>query len=103
MFRTGVSTKSPEGVRWTNIPFPNGCEVCQISVGPTGLVWASLIDGRAIVRIGVTRENLLGDSWLAVTSPSESLKIIHVSVGTCAVWAVTQDKQVWFRLVNGFK
>lgn len=27
----------------------------------------------------------------------EDLKLIHVSVGTNAVWAVTSDQRVWFR------
>lgn len=52
MFRSGVSTTSPEGLRWTAISTPAGCEVAQISCGPTGLVWACLFDGRAIVRTG---------------------------------------------------
>jgi len=60
MFRTGVSTTAPEGLRWTSIPVPAGCEVKQISVGPTGLVWAILWNGRALVRAGVTRESLTG-------------------------------------------
>lgn len=60
MFRTGVSTTAPEGLRWTSIPVPPGCEVKQISVGPTGLVWAVLWNGRALVRAGVTRESLTG-------------------------------------------
>lgn len=29
--------------------------------------------------------------------PGENLKITQLSVGTSAVWAVTHDKQVWFR------
>lgn len=52
MTRMGVSTTCPEGVRWTNVSTPGGCEVSQISVGPTALVWACLFDGRAIVRTG---------------------------------------------------
>jgi len=60
MFRTGVSTTAPEGLRWTSIPLPQGCEVKQISIGPTGLVWAVLWNGRALVRVGVTRESLTG-------------------------------------------
>ena len=27
----------------------------------------------------------------------EDLKLVHVSVGTNAVWAVTSDQRVWFR------
>ncbi|KAF2895160.1 hypothetical protein ILUMI_11013 [Ignelater luminosus] len=97
MFRTGVTTKSPEGAKWISIPVPPGCEINQLSVGPTGLVWAALLDGRALVRIGVTRDSLSGDSWVEIRGPVDSSRIIQVSVGTCAVWAVTQDKQVWFR------
>lgn len=97
MFRSGVSTNLPEGSRWTHIPTPNGFEVLQLSIGPTGLVWAVLIDGRALVRAGVTRENLQGEYWVDVNSPVETLKITQVSVGTSAVWAITHDKQIWFR------
>lgn len=97
MYRTGVCTSLPEGSRWTHIQTPNGCEVNQLSVGPTGLVWAALLDGRGLVRIGLSRENLQGDSWLEVASPGPDLRIIQVSVGTSAVWAITHDKQIWFR------
>lgn len=97
MFRTGVTTKSPEGAKWTAVPTPTGCEVSQLNVGPTGLVWAALLDGRALVRVGVTRDALSGTSWVEIRGPGESLRIAQVSVGNCAVWAVTQNKQVWFR------
>lgn len=97
MFRTGVTTKSPEGAKWISVPVPPGCEINQLSVGPTGLVWAALLDGRALVRIGVTRDSLSGESWVEIRGPVDSSRIIQVTVGTCAVWAVTQDKQVWFR------
>lgn len=86
MLRTGVSTVSPEGLRWTAISTPSGCEVCQISVGASGLVWAVLYNGRVIVRSGVTRDNPTGDAWLEVKPPGTGLKIIQVSVGTNAVW-----------------
>lgn len=33
MYRTGVSTRSPEGQRWSVINTPSGCEISQISVG----------------------------------------------------------------------
>lgn len=52
MTRIGVSTACPEGLRWTAVSTPGSCEVAQISVGPTGLVWACLFDGRALVRTG---------------------------------------------------
>lgn len=60
MFRTGVSTTSPEGLRWTAIAVPPLCEVNQLSVGPTGLVWALLLDGNVLIRSGVTRDNPTG-------------------------------------------
>lgn len=34
---------------------------------------------------------------MEVRPPGENLRLIHVSVGTNAVWAVTNDKKVWFR------
>ncbi|XP_076385311.1 tectonin beta-propeller repeat-containing peroxin 23 isoform X1 [Megachile rotundata] len=97
MFRVGTSTTCPEGQRWSAIKLASGYEVCQISVGITGLVWAVLMIGKALVRTGVTRENPMGDDWSEVDSPQKDLKLIQVSVGTDAVWAVTQDGGVWFR------
>lgn len=97
MFRTGVSTKSPEGARWNHISTPIGCEVNQLSVGSTGLVWAVLLDGRALVRIGVTRDSLSGDSWVEVRGPGDGSRLMHISVGTSSVWTITNNKQVFFR------
>ncbi|XP_037932788.1 tectonin beta-propeller repeat-containing protein-like [Teleopsis dalmanni] len=105
MFRTGVNTTAPEGLRWTAISTPAGCELTQISVGSTGLVWAVLHNGRVLVRSGVTRDNLCGETWLDVKPPTPSqttdtsngLKIVQVSVGTDTVWCVTNDHHVWFR------
>lgn len=60
MFRVGTSTTCPEGQRWSSIKLANGYEVCQISVGITGLVWAVVMMGKALVRTGVTRDNPMG-------------------------------------------
>lgn len=46
---------------------------------------------------GITRENLTGDSWLEVKSPSPGLKLIDVSIGSNSVWCISNDKRVWFR------
>lgn len=54
MWRAGVSRTSPEGGRWTAVSTPPGCEVVSISCGCTGLVWAVLFNGRALIRGGVT-------------------------------------------------
>lgn len=97
VFRSGVSNMSPEGLRWTIVKTPSGCEVSQISVGCTGLVWCSLYNGRALVRSGVTRDNLLGDNWIEVKPPENGGKILCVSVGKNSVWCVTNDNHVWWR------
>lgn len=97
MFRTGVSTTSPEGLKWNAISTPTGCEVCQISVGSTGMIWASCQNGRALVRAGVTRDSLTGKAWLEVKPPGNGLKIIQVAVGHSSVWCITNDNHVWFR------
>ncbi|XP_055376755.1 tectonin beta-propeller repeat-containing protein [Condylostylus longicornis] len=97
MFRSGVSTTSPEGLRWTAISTQPGNDVVQISVGATGLVWATLANGRALVRSGVSKDRLHGESWLEVKPPGNGLKIIQLSVGTDSVWCVTNDQHVWFR------
>ena len=97
MFRNGVSTTSPEGLKWVAISTPSGCEVCQISVGATGMIWASCQNGRVLVRAGVTRDSLTGKAWLEVKPPGNGLKIIQVSVGHSSVWCITNDNHVWFR------
>lgn len=60
MFRVGTSTTCPEGQRWSCIKLANGYEVSQISVGVTGLVWAVLTVGKALIRTGITRDNPMG-------------------------------------------
>ncbi|CAH2237437.1 jg5570 [Pararge aegeria aegeria] len=96
MYRVGVSTTSPEGLKWINVSIPPNCDIKQISVGPTGLVWALLWSGRAIVRKGINKDCLTGEAWLEVKSPTET-KLTTVSVGFNAVWAVSSDSRVWFR------
>jgi tectonin beta-propeller repeat-containing protein 1 len=95
MFRTGVSTTSPEGRKWLSIA--TDCEVSQISVGPTGMVWAACHNGRALVRSHVSRDLPIGKSWLEVPPPGNNLKLIQISVGVNSVWAITNDFHVWFR------
>lgn len=71
-------------------------QLCAIISGATGLVWAALYNGKALVRTGVRSDNLIGDKWVEV-SPPENLKINQLSVGTNAVWCITHDNHVWFR------
>lgn len=65
--------------------------------GATGLVWAALYNGKALVRTGIRSDNLIGDKWVEVSPPEAHLKINQLSVGTNAVWCVTHDNHVWFR------
>lgn len=57
-----------------------------------------LYSGQAIVRTGVRRDSPTGDNWAEVTAPGDGkLKLVQASVGTNAVWCVTNDHRVWFR------
>lgn len=38
-----------------------------------------------------------GEDWSEVEPPQKDLRLIQVSVGTDAVWAITHDGGVWFR------
>ena len=73
------------------------CEVSQISVGPTGLVWAITWHGKAMVRLGITRIDPLGQSWSVIEPPGPSSALSMGAVGHNVVWALTRDKCTWFR------
>jgi len=38
-----------------------------------------------------------GEDWSEVDPPQKDLRLVQVSVGTDAVWAITHDGGVWFR------
>ena len=60
LYRDGIAQSCPEGTRWIRI---EGCEdfnLTQVSVGPSGLLWAIQWDGTPLVRIGITHENPIG-------------------------------------------
>lgn len=50
-----------------------------------------------MARTGIRSDNLIGDKWVEISPPGENLRITQVSVGTNAVWVVTNDSHVWFR------
>ncbi|XP_054281317.1 tectonin beta-propeller repeat-containing protein-like [Macrosteles quadrilineatus] len=100
MYRSGVSRLSPEGVRWTSVSLPAGCDIVSLSCGATGLVWAVMFNGRALVRGGITGISPTGSHWVEVAAPEEGLRLVRVSVGTNSVWAVTSDQRVWFHQVD---
>lgn len=68
-----------------------------IFTGASGLVWAVLCKGTAAARTGIRSDNLIGDRWVEIIPPGDNLRIVQVSVGTNAVWCVTNDNHVWFR------
>ena len=77
--------------------FQDKCEVSQISIGPTGLVWAVTWHGRALVRLGITRLDPTGNSWSVLDPPGPNSPLSTVAVGNHVVWAISRDKTVWFR------
>ncbi|KAI1285473.1 Tectonin beta-propeller repeat-containing protein 1 [Halotydeus destructor] len=93
--RENVDIANPEGTGWLTIDTSEE-KVNQISVGPTGLVWTVTWEGKALVRGGVTRDNIYGSHWIEV-EPPVSAKLLQVSVGIDAVWAISRDYRVWFR------
>lgn len=101
-FRQGVSANNPEGTGWLHIPTPETSEASQISIGPTGLVWAITWQGKALVRTGVTRLCPQGESWSSVEAPGGGTAgLYHVAVGENSVWALSRDHRVWVR--NGVR
>lgn len=96
MYRAGVSTTSPEGLKWINISIPPNCDIKQISVSPSGLVWALLWTGRVIIRKGITKDCPTGESWLEVKPPNDT-KLLCISLGFNVAWAASSDTRVWFR------
>ncbi|CAA9994545.1 unnamed protein product [Nesidiocoris tenuis] len=97
MWRKDVSLTSPEGTRWNVVNLPSGSEVRRISCGTTGLVWAVLWSGKALVRTQISSVSPMGEEWVEVDSPENDIKLIQVCIGHDSVWAVTNDKRVWFR------
>lgn len=57
-YREDVSHPNPEGSAWCPVDTPG--EVAQISCGPHDLLWATLWEGQALVREGVSRNNPRG-------------------------------------------
>ena len=106
-FRRNVCRLRPEGTNWQYVPIDllfdqedeqhSTEELTQISAGPSGLLWALTSAGRCIVRLGVTRRNLLGDRWIVLDAPS-AVQFSSLSVGVDSVWAVSRTKgQLYFR------
>jgi len=100
LYRDGIAQSCPEGTQWIRI---DGCEdfnLTQVSVGPSGLLWAIQWDGTPIVRIGISHENPIGRFWQKIGLPSKcppTFQFAHVSVGMGAVWALGRNDKVFYR------
>ncbi|XP_071962416.1 tectonin beta-propeller repeat-containing protein 1-like isoform X2 [Antedon mediterranea] len=94
--RHGINKKSPEGIKWVEIPIKDGKGMVQISVGPSGIVWGVTWDGVSVVRIGVSRDHPFGTRWEYVQPPPD-IRICQVTVGSTALWAISTNYKVWFR------
>ncbi len=60
-------------------------------------MWAVTWHGKALVRLGVTRLDPLGQSWSVIDAPGPSSPLSMVAVGHNVVWALARDKSTWFR------
>lgn len=59
-FREGIHHQNPEGSAWVEVQCPG--EVVQINCGPGDLVWAVMWEGHLLVREGIGRDCLKGQS-----------------------------------------
>lgn len=96
MFRENVTDNNPEGTSWSHIETPED-DIIQVSVSSVGLVWILSWQGYPYVRLGITGDCLKGVSWIKVSLPDNNIKLLQISLGVNALWAVTRDHKVWFR------
>lgn len=87
----------PDGSNWKKVDTPQGCEPCQVSVGPQGVVWILAWSGQLLARNGITWECETGTSWYEVPPPFPGLSFSHISVGPTSTWAVSRENEVWLR------
>lgn len=87
----------PDGTGWKTVETPLGCEPCQVSVGPQGVVWILAWNGNLLARNGITWNCETGISWYEVPPPFQGLSFSHVSVGPTSTWAVSRENEVWLR------
>lgn len=96
MFRNNVNINCPEGNSWSHIEIPED-DIVQVSVSSVGLVWVLSLKGYPYVRLGVTNDCLKGVSWAQVSLPHENVRLMQISLGVNALWAIARDHKVWFR------
>lgn len=72
-------------------------EVTKITCNALGNVWCLTSCGRCLVRLGVTKSNLMGISWTLIQPPFNS-ELGQISIGQDSVWAInTKTNEMWFR------
>ncbi|KAK6170342.1 hypothetical protein SNE40_018755 [Patella caerulea] len=94
--RKNVCINCPEGDSWEHIP-TDTLGLVNISVGPTGLVWAVTWDGLVLVRLGINRDNVYGATWCEIPYPKENTRMMQIALGTNSLWALSREGKVWFR------
>ena len=69
----------------------------QVSVAPSGLVWALTWLGSALVRLGVSLTDPSGTHWAEVAAPGPDTPLSVLGVGGAGVWAAARGGGVWLR------
>lgn len=60
LYRSGISTKCPEGRSWEELPLAEGEGVLSASVGPRGALWVITWSGDALARAGISQKRVTG-------------------------------------------
>lgn len=95
-FRKNVCFENPEGSEWLEVDYPRRTHASSISCSMSGVLWLSTYEGECFVRVGASRECLWGTKWIHVENSPLSIK--QISVGTNAVWALSNDSSVHYRI-----
>ena len=83
--RQSVAAACPEGTGWLSVLTPVGSEVSQLSVTPSGLVWAVTWGGGALVPVSIGRLGPDGLALVAVKPPRPKLPLTMVTMGRAVV------------------
>ncbi|XP_076312142.1 tectonin beta-propeller repeat-containing protein 1-like isoform X2 [Tachypleus tridentatus] len=93
--RIGVTAVVPEGISWLHVPADEPFQA--ISVGGYFRVWGITKKGSAMLRNDVSEHCPTGQVWFHVEPPQTSVPLKQISVGKTSVFAVDEEKTLWFR------
>ena len=100
LFRTGVTSKNPEGLDWKHITSDIPFQSITISGKGSDIspfkVWAVAKDGTAFLRHGVTDVAPTGQLWLQVHAPLGS-RLKSVSGNDNAMFGLDDYGKLWYR------